>query len=113
MSLRRAADRRSGWRERGRRSSAPCRWAAVPPDRGMRRRETTASASVSWIVSSVRGEVAEAALHRIELAGHALLLRAERAERLARVGERRDRRVVLAERDHLGHELADLGLGAG
>src|SRR5213593_4044897 len=79
----------------------------------MRRRRATPRASVSSIVSCVGGELTEAPLHRLELAGHALLLRTERAEGSARVGERRDGGVALAERDHFGHELPDLRLVAG
>src|SRR5437867_1629435 len=81
----------------------------------MRRSRGAAATSqgVSWIVSSGTGELAQPPLHGLELAGHALLLGAERAERATGIGERRDRRLALAERHHLRHELPYLGLVAG
>src|SRR5438876_11005616 len=72
-----------------------------------------ASQGISWVVSSGAGELAQPPLHGLELASHPLLLRAERAERAAGIGERRDGRRALAKRDHLGHELAYLALVAG
>src|SRR5439155_4731371 len=113
---RRAAGRPSGWRARGRPPCEPCRAAVAPPDGCMRRPGAAAGASrgVSWVVVSAgAGELAKASLHGLELASHPLLLRAEGAERAAGIGERRDGRRTLAEGDHLGHELAYLGLVAG
>src|SRR5439155_7930047 len=109
-----AAGRPSGWRARGPPPCEPCRSAVAPPDGCMRRPGGAAGASqVSWVVSSGAGELAQPPLHGLELAGHPLLLRAERAERAAGVGERRDGRRALAEGDHLGHELAYLALVEG
>src|SRR5207245_9316544 len=72
-----------------------------------------ASQGASWVVPSGAGELAQPPLHGLELASHPLLLRAERAERAAGIGERRDGRRALAEGDHLGDEFTYLGLVAG
>src|SRR3989442_13206168 len=76
-------------------------------------RAAGASRGISWVVSSGAGELAQPPLHGLELASHPLLLRAERPERAAGIGERRGRRRARAEGDHLGHEVTYLALVAG